>query len=123
MKKNLQFYSILFILIAILIIGSLGIFKQFQDKSTADTLIKTIFDENKQTYVQVYQLSKELPASLANDYTYWDELVDYVEKPDPEWAQQNLDTSFSTYKENFLIVLNKSKQVVYSRDVTMPDNS
>jgi len=57
-------------------------------------------------------------ANFANfivDYTWWDELANYVIRPDAKWAVDNLDTSFDAVKTDGIWVLDKSLRVVYAK--------
>lgn len=52
--------------------------------------------------------------TFAYDYTFWDEMVNFVERPNKKWAEQNIDTSLSTYKVNAAWVFNTDFTQVYS---------
>lgn len=44
----------------------------------------------------IYMCSRSLNA-FAFDYTYWDELVDFMKTGDPVWAKENIEESMGTY--------------------------
>ncbi len=54
--------------------------------------------------------------SLVRDYTLWDDMVHFVEKPDPEWASDNLaDTALATFDATAAIILNPAFKPVYQK--------
>ncbi|MFZ4545792.1 MAG: response regulator [Bacteroidales bacterium] len=50
---------------------------------------------------------------ILNDYTIWDDLIYYVNKPDPNWAVSNIGTSLESFKLSSILVYNLNKQLVY----------
>lgn len=55
--------------------------------------------------------------ALANDYSFWDEMVDFVKapKPDPAWAAENLgEEMFKTFQADAVWVFRKDASRVYS---------
>lgn len=61
---------------------------------------------------------------FVRDYSQWDELVQFVAKPDPEWARINIDNSLTTFRLTAAWVLNAEGQILYAakeaRVTTMP---
>jgi signal transduction histidine kinase len=62
---------------------------------------------------------------FARDYSQWDELVNFIAKPDPEWARINIENSLSTFHLTAAWILNAQGQLIYSskeaKVKTMPD--
>ncbi len=58
-------------------------------------------------------LSKQF-TSYTYDYTYWDEMVAFVKKPDMNWAKINIDESFTNFNIAFGWVLDTKFNIVYS---------
>jgi signal transduction histidine kinase/ActR/RegA family two-component response regulator len=52
--------------------------------------------------------------TVAFDYTYWNDMVKMVRKPDLNWAKQNLDTCLGTYSLSALWVVNRAGHVQYT---------
>jgi PAS domain S-box-containing protein len=52
--------------------------------------------------------------TLAYDYSFWDEMVDFIEKKDAGWGAQNLDVSLDTFKANAIWAYNTDRMLVYS---------
>ena len=53
------------------------------------------------------------------NYALWDELVDYVEHPDPDWEQGNLDWLVDNTAFNVLVVVDTGGNVMYSESPTV----
>jgi len=58
---------------------------------------------------------KGLPLkTMAYDYTFWDEMVAFVSRPNKKWATQNIEVSLGTFKVNAAWVLKPDHTLVYS---------
>lgn len=68
---------------------------------------KTVFDK-------LLELKGKSIETLAYDYTYWDEMVNFIEFSDLEWAKTNVDTCLSTYDINAVWVYKPDFSFVYS---------
>src|SRR5437867_1201269 len=53
---------------------------------------KTVF------YEKLLALRGSALAELAFDYTYWDELVRFVRRPDPRWSEEMLVPALRTFE-------------------------
>ncbi|MFB3897276.1 MAG: HD domain-containing phosphohydrolase [bacterium] len=53
-------------------------------------------------------------AALAYDYTYWDEMVQFVATGDKRWAKQNIESSLATYKTDVVWVYNPQWKLIYT---------
>jgi signal transduction histidine kinase/CheY-like chemotaxis protein/sensor domain CHASE-containing protein len=51
---------------------------------------------------------------ILDDYTIWDDLIYYVNKPDLNWAVSNIGTSLESFKLSSISVYNLNKQLVYN---------
>jgi len=52
-------------------------------------------------------------ATFISDYTWWDELADFVGKPDRQWATDNIDSSFDAVKADAIWVVDRRLRTVY----------
>lgn len=62
----------------------------------------------------IIELKGDTLAAFATDYTYWDEMVEFVRTKDKEWAKENIDASFSTYRADLAAVYGPDYLPVYS---------
>ena len=79
-------------------------------------MINFIRQEEKQTQ-ESFALNLEFFTKgikiLAYDYTYWDEMVEFVKNKDQEWAKDNLIPPLNTYNVDFIWVYGLSGDLVY----------
>lgn len=58
-------------------------------------------------------LSKSL-YNFAFDYTYWDDMVNFVKNPNKEWAKENIDNAISVFNVNIVIIYRPDFSLVYT---------
>ncbi len=61
----------------------------------------------------VMELSGKSLETFANDYSFWDEMVNFVNQPDLAWAKQYLDIALSTYSADAVWVFDHDLNTVY----------
>ncbi len=59
-------------------------------------------------------LSGESLRQYVNDYSQWDDLVAYVQQPDPKWAQVNIDSVLPNFNAQAVWVLRTDGTVVHA---------
>lgn len=59
------------------------------------------------------ELTGESLQNFAGDYSYWDELVDFVQTGDPDWAKANIEVSLVTFHAHGAWVLRPDASQVY----------
>lgn len=47
------------------------------------------------------------------DYTYWDDMLTFVEKPDSTWAEENIQTILNSFDLDAAWMFNPNQQLVY----------
>jgi len=67
---------------------------------------------------------------LINDNSGWDEMIDFVANPNPEWAKDNVDFFVNSFNLSFVLAYNKEKELVHQfgdsaclKDFQYPDQS
>ncbi|MDP2653054.1 MAG: PAS domain S-box protein [Candidatus Omnitrophota bacterium] len=71
--------------------------------------------EGKQTaFEKIFSLRGESLATLAYDYTIWDEMVAYVSSGDEAWAKANIDEGLTTYSADAAWVFRLDRSMVYA---------
>jgi len=114
-KIQLKLFLLLLFLILFL---SAGIFFISQSQEKQILTIRT--DQERQLRIFIDEIlslkGKDLYA-VAFDYTYWDEMVDFVKDPlSPgmvRWAQENITGALSTYNIQYALILNNNKKVIF----------
>ena len=70
--------------------------------------------EKLQAFETVFGLIRAPYHGYVVDMTFWDELVDFVSDPDPEWADPNIDSSAETFDIDFILVFNLQHEMIYA---------
>jgi PAS domain S-box-containing protein len=107
--KSLLFIGILFVTIAA---GLIYV------RVSQENLLNEVFSDRETqrrvVFNKVFDLSEKQIETLSKDYTYWDEMVDFTTTKDQAFAEDNLDTSLSTYGASGVWVYGLDNQLVYS---------
>jgi PAS domain S-box-containing protein len=125
-------YRIIFVVISLIIVFAADIF--FLQKRESQQLKVLQGNAIKRAEILLQknlELLSQNQISYTYDYTYWDDMVRFVQKPDPIWAARNILSSINSYKLQCAWVLDKSFNVVYlyntidsTRSINFPlDNS
>ncbi|MBW4551840.1 MAG: hypothetical protein KME35_12125 [Aphanocapsa sp. GSE-SYN-MK-11-07L] len=84
----------LFLLLTVLV--SLGIAAGFLHQKQEEQRSQIVRENIRQDFIQktekILQLKGESLETFAYDYTYWDEMIDFVHTKNPKWAYDNLIT-------------------------------
>ncbi|HQP91249.1 MAG TPA: ATP-binding protein [Candidatus Omnitrophota bacterium] len=99
--------------------GLILIASRFLYQSFENERMYILFRENnveKSAYFsELIKLKSANLGALAFDYTYWDEMVDFVSTADAEWAKGNLsETVLNTYQADGVWVYDPALALVYS---------
>ncbi|HSV72438.1 MAG TPA: response regulator [Chthonomonadales bacterium] len=70
--------------------------------------------EKVRTIAEIADLDARSLATLASDYSAWDDLVSYVRKPDPAWASSNLANAYQAADCMALWIYDNHGRLVYS---------
>jgi diguanylate cyclase (GGDEF)-like protein/PAS domain S-box-containing protein len=109
----------LFLLLTVLV--SLGITAGILRQKQEDRRSLIVRESIKQGFIQKADKILELQAksleTFAYDYTYWDEMIDFVSTRDSKWAYDNLITSTSSYQFNNIWIYNLKRDMIFSMSV------
>jgi CheY-like chemotaxis protein/signal transduction histidine kinase len=112
MKIQTKIISLLFLVLAMFITGLK--FLEYSQKQHAESLFRDKSQERRHVFDKLIELKGEFLETLAFDYTYWDEMVDFLKTRNMTWATEVLDTSLSSYKVDALWVYGTDGSLVYS---------
>jgi len=80
--------------------------------------LKLVHEMSTQTltdfYSTVMELDRERLRILAYDYSFWDDMVRFVQTGDSAWAYDNLETAIATYDADFAAVFRTDGSLVYA---------
>lgn len=89
------------------------------DRKSADQIfeIRKVDESNRLT--AMLKLEGKPLYTYSFDYTYWDEMVDFIKSggKNEEWAAQNLRESVKSYNSTAVWVYNAKMELVYSYDI------
>ncbi|MDD3274787.1 MAG: CHASE4 domain-containing protein, partial [Candidatus Omnitrophica bacterium] len=79
-------------------------------------LFKSVGAEQKYVFNKILDLKSGSLKSFAYDYSFWDEMVDFVKSPDEKWAHENIDTALETFGADAAWVYDRDGRLVYAID-------
>lgn len=108
-KKIILLFSVLILIF----ISAMGIYKVIEAR-----YVGLFLQEEKATQQRTFEslltLKKRPMQAVTLDYTFWDEMVTFVDGLAPEWGPENLDVSLPTYQVNAFWAYNLEPGLVYS---------
>ncbi|MDD5661888.1 MAG: ATP-binding protein [Candidatus Omnitrophica bacterium] len=109
--------KIIFLLLAIVAVFTFSILlERGFEKQRLVTLFSNEEKQIQQIFEKILELKGKTLNTLAYDYTYWDELTDFVASGDKTWAAENLDTALSAYNANIIWIYATDGSLIYSVD-------
>lgn len=112
MKIQTKILLLLSLVIGAFMVG-LGFLRHWEVKGM-ESLFQVEKREKEEFFDKSIKLKGESLETLAFDYTYWDEMVDFLKTRDKTWASEILDTSLSSYKADSMWVYTTDGTLVYS---------
>jgi PAS domain S-box-containing protein len=90
----------------------------YQVKRSDEVKINLLINEKNSEKANILEktinFKTENLLAYASDYTYWDEMVDFIKEPDFKWAIENLDASINTYDVDYVWIFRPDFSSVYS---------
>ncbi len=90
-----------------------------ENRKNQEAIIEKILEINRLKY-----------EILIHDNSGWDEMIDFLANPNPEWAKDNVDFFVNSFNLSFVLAYNKEKELVYQfgdsvclKDFQYPDRS
>jgi hypothetical protein len=116
-RKILQAMLLLMLLAFVISIVAIRINKKrenlivdYSQKALEITKNEVVKDQESKIYKIIY------------DYTYWDEFVDFIQNPDPEWAEQNISTILNSFELNGLWMIGLNQSILFADFDTTLEN-
>ena len=79
--------------------------------------------DHQEILTKLITLKGEALYTLSYDYTYWDEMVNFVQTLDETWSKENLEASLDTYKTNLILIYNLRGEPIYKiNNLEIDDN-
>jgi len=112
MKLQTKLILLLFLLVAVSMIGFL--YLRYLEKNRADVLFQDQEQEKAVFFDKIVNLKGASLEAFAKDYTFFDEMVEFVSTGDKKWGAENIDTGMETFHANIAWVYNPKLSLVYS---------
>lgn len=106
--RFLLLFMALFAIIAALVGG-----QQWFEGGRLHTLLENELAERKAYFAQIRSLDGQTLLSLSVDYSFWDEMVDFVDSGDPEFARDTIDAGLSNYGATAAWVYRPDRTLAY----------
>ncbi len=105
---------LLYLLAFIAIISlSLFIIQKIYERQRMVELWDSVRTEREDIFDKIMALRSRFLETYVDDYTFWDDLVEFASFPNKKWGQENIDASISTYQADVVWVYNKNSELVY----------
>lgn len=110
--------KILTLLISLTILFSVGVYiSQIHETKKLDRFMKSIRTEKEVSYSISIESHGNILKTFAYDYTFWDEMVKFVETRDRGWARVNIETALPVFNAHYVWVYESDFDLVYSVNV------
>ncbi|MEI7810899.1 MAG: CHASE4 domain-containing protein [Ignavibacteria bacterium] len=97
---------------ALFILGLL-LFSRAENKKF-ENILKDRTTEKEHLVASVIKTLDGSLITFANDYSYWDEMMNFVSSKDTAWSFINIESSLNTFKANYAWVYDINLNLVYS---------
>lgn len=107
--------KIIILLSFIIVLFAISIY--FFEKSERAKILSQLRDLQSEKNILLEKASNVLGKSLFNysyDYTYWDEMVEYVENPSEKWVFENVDQTLETFNVQAAWIYDKNFNLIHS---------
>lgn len=112
MKLQTKLILLLFLLVAVSMIGFA--YLRYLEKNRAEVLFRDQEQEKAIFFDKIVNLKGASLQAFAKDYTFFDEMVEFVSTGDRKWGAENIDTGMETFHANIAWVYNPKFSLVYS---------
>jgi len=113
LKTSYKILSLILVLIFLLGI-SLSFLLNTENTQQKD-LVKLTTSQYGQAFESLLENSSAHYSQQVDDYTYWDDMCDFVKTGDPAWAEENLATIIRSYDvDHVLLIAPDDTTVIYS---------
>ncbi|MHC1777117.1 MAG: ATP-binding protein [Lentimicrobium sp.] len=103
---------IILIITAVILFAGFMIILNIQKKQNS-ILINSGIEQQSAILKTAVDAKSDLVYRTLYDYTYWDDLINYMNQPDTIWANDNLYTLFSSFHVNAVWMYNLDLQAVF----------
>ena len=110
---KLRSFAVVFIVLLFLLGGIMQVFLWNKERSVSEEAARVGTKEKLEAFKDVIALKSEFYRKFAYDYSYWDELVNFLYTKNKKWASENLDSGLEDFNATAMFVLDTEKNIVY----------
>lgn len=111
---SLRFRISLALLVILLILISSVVLASNSNEQAEDKIYREFVASRAALLDESLKRSSDLLQTFAYDYTYWDEMVDFVQNPSDEKVDNLFNGSLNTYDADMLWIYNAQGELIYS---------
>jgi len=101
------------VLVLFIILCAIIILITKTNRNQRELLLQTSAAQLRKSFSVLSSVSSSRYEMAVLDYTQWNDMCDFIESHDVEWADGNLKTMLSTYKVNSVWVIDTTGHVIY----------
>ncbi|HEX7631602.1 MAG TPA: CHASE4 domain-containing protein, partial [Lacunisphaera sp.] len=104
------------LLLGLLLVAFLGVmqFLRRGEEARLEELRQEAMQTSLQTLQQWINLANQPPQRFVRDFSEWPEMVTFLDRRDPAWAEANLHQNLTNYEAHALWVLSANGELIYS---------
>jgi len=95
---------------------------QFQETRRFELLYKQKCSDTARIADRLLELKGQKIATWAYDYTFWDEMVDFIKSLDPKWADDNLVQGLVSFQSTVVNIYDPNGNQIYSANAFKDEN-
>ncbi|HEY6736379.1 MAG TPA: ATP-binding protein [Candidatus Saccharimonadia bacterium] len=111
MKLQARFLILFLVLFGV--IGLLLVTQRIFDLDRSKVLLENELVQHKAYFGKITSLDGQPLKSFSIDYSFWDDMVDFVQTKNPKFAHDNIDSALSTYGADMAWVYRADGTLVY----------
>lgn len=115
MKLQARFLILFLVLFGV--IALLLVTQRLFDLDRSKVLLENELVQHKANFVKISTMNGRPLRSLSVDYSFWDDMVDFVKTKNPKFAHDNIDSGLSTYGVDLAWVYRLDGSLVYYKSV------
>ncbi len=112
--RSISFRITALLCLAAVAITAAAIGRHYTITAEAEEIAAQLREDRSRTLDRLLQLKSRSVWSLVYDYTFWDEMVEFVLRRDARWASRFINAAVETYGADGIWVYNLEREQIYS---------
>lgn len=115
-NMKLQTRFLILMLAVFVAVGAFVAIQRYFDLERSQKILNSTLEEHKKAFDIAIESEGEIFNTFIHDYSFWDDMVDFIKTGNKQFAQNNLETGLDTYKADNIWIYNSSGKLVYSKN-------